>query len=334
MNIPIEPTIYPLPALRFLALSDWKECRPTALVTGGPAWDAVQDRLRLPVVWRGEPQRATLDHWQALLDGVQGEVVYAVGGGLATDAAKFLAARCHLPLVCIPTALSVDAFLTGASGVREGGCVRYIETQPPDLLLVDLDVIAAAPPSLRAAGICDVLSIATALWDWRFAEEQGQNPPEMAYVEWVAEVARGILRGALDCAEAAGAGDPEGLRALLRCLALEVLLCNLVGHSRPEEGSEHYFAYAVENEVGPGRTHAELVGPGILLMARAQGQETAALERALRACHIPLDTIPQEVVNRTLKRLPEYAAHHRLPYSIAHTPGVAAALGGNESTRR
>lgn len=317
-----QTVVHRLPTLRFLALNEWTESRPVALVTSGPAWEAVQGLLRLPTVWRAEPRQATLAHWQALLEGLQGEVVYAVGGGLATDAAKFLAARRNVPLVCIPTALSVDAFLTWASGVREEGCVRYIETRPPDLLVVDLDVIAAAPPPLRAAGICDVLSIATALWDWRFAEEQGQNPPEMAYVEWVAGVARGILQGALDCAEAAGAGDPNGLRALLQCLALEVLLCNLVGHSRPEEGSEHYFAYAVENELGPGRTHAELVGPGILQMARAQGQETAPLERALRACHVPLDAIPQQIVERTLNILPEYAARHGLPYGIAHALGT------------
>ncbi len=333
MSIPAGSVVHPLPAVRFLPLDRWEERRPAALVTGGPAWEAVQGQLRLPVVWRAEPRQATLAHWQGLLDGLQGEVVYAVGGGLAADAAKFLAARRNLPLVCIPTALSVDAFFTWASGVREGGCVRYIETRPPELLVVDLDLIAAAPLSLRAAGICDVLSIATALWDWRFAEGQGQNPPEMAYVEWVAEVARGILQGALDCAEAAGAGDPEGLQVLLQCLALEVMLCNLVGHSRPEEGSEHYFAYAVENEVGPGRTHAELVGPGILLMARAQGQETTPLEQALRACHIPLDAIPPEAVGRTLEGLPEYAARHGLPYGIAHALGTAEAQGGLDPRR-
>jgi glycerol-1-phosphate dehydrogenase [NAD(P)+] len=320
LSLPVK--VYGLPDIRFLPLDEWDERRPVALVTSGPAWAAVREDLRLQMAWRGSPRQATLSHWQEMLAGLQGEVVYAVGGGLAADAAKFLAAQRNLPLVCIPTALSVDAFFTWASGVREGGCVRYIETRPPDLLLVDLDVIATAPPSLRAAGICDVLSIATALWDWRFAEERGQNPPGMAYAEWVAAVARGILQGALDCAEAAGAGDPDGLLSLVQCLALEVLLCNLVGHSRPEEGSEHYFAYAVEEEVGPGRSHAELVGPGILLMARAQGQETAPLERALRACHVPLDAIPQEVVERTLRRLPDYAARHRLPFGIAHVLGA------------
>jgi glycerol-1-phosphate dehydrogenase [NAD(P)+] len=323
----LQPAIRSLPAIRFLPLSQWEEQRPVALVTSGPAWKAVQGWLHLPVAWRVEPRQATLPHWQEMLEGLQGEVVYAVGGGLAADAAKFLAAQRDLPLICVPTALSVDAFFTWASGIREGGCVRYVETRSPDLLVMDLDVIAAAPPSLRAAGICDVLSIATGLWDWRFAEEEGHNPPEMAYAEWVAGVARGILQGALDCAEAAGAGDPDGLLSLVQCLALEVLLCNLVGHSRPEEGSEHYFAYAVENEVGPGRTHAELVGPGILLMAERQGQDVAPLRRALQACRIPLDAIPQEVVERTLERLPEYVARHDLPYGIAHALGTAGAHG-------
>jgi hypothetical protein len=148
MNAPSLPVkVYGLPDIRFLSLDEWDERRPVALVTSGPAWAAVREDLRLQMAWRGSPRQATLSHWQEMLAGLQGEVVYAVGGGLAADAAKFLAAQRNLPLVCIPTALSVDAFFTWASGVREEGCVRYIETRPPDLLLVDLDVIATAPPS-------------------------------------------------------------------------------------------------------------------------------------------------------------------------------------------
>jgi glycerol-1-phosphate dehydrogenase [NAD(P)+] len=319
--------IWPVPQMTFAPLAELQEERPVALVTGEPAWEAVAEGLRLPVAWRAEPREATMDHWQALSADLQGEVVYAVGGGLAADMGKYVAAWRDLPLVCVPTALSVDAFLTWASGVRQSGCVVYVETKPPDRLVIDWDVLGAAPPAIRAAAICDVLSIATGSWDWRLADSKGRNPPEMAYIPWVDRAAAAILQGALDCAEAAGRGDRDGLKGLLDCLVMEVQLCNQIGHSRPEEGSEHYFAYAVENEMGKGLPHGDLVGPGILLMAEKQGQDVAPLRRALEACHIPLESIPERVVERTLCGLPGYVRHHGLPYGIAHELAACTPAG-------
>ncbi len=310
--------IWPVPIIDILPFTEIQEHRPVAMVTSPPAWNAVCERLNLPIVWRAEPSEATLAHWDTLNTEAQGNVVYAVGGGLAADAAKYIAVQHNLPLICLPTALSVDAFFTWASGVREAGCVTYIETKPPDQVIVDFEVLAAAPPSIRAAGICDVLSIATGSWDWRFAEQKGQNPPNMAYSAAVDHIAAAILHSALDCAEAAGQGVPAGLKQLLDCLVLEVQLCNQIGHARPEEGSEHYFAYAVENALGAGRPHGDLVGPGILLMAERQGQNLVPLRQALEACHIPLDRIPAEVVKATLRQLPGYCRRHHLPYGIAH----------------
>ena len=295
-----------------------EETRPVALVTSGPAWQAVEGKLRLPVAWRREATRATLEHWDQLMQDLRGEVVYAVGGGLPADAAKYIAARKSLPLVCIPTALSVDAFFTWASGIRVDGCVQYIETKPPETLVADLEVIAKAPPSIRAAGICDVLSIATGSWDWKFAEERGENPPGMEYVPYAGQAASAIYQGALDCAEAAGRGDPAGLKQLLDCLALEVQLTNQLGHSRPEEGSEHYFTYAAENETGPGWPHADLLGVGILVMLALQGQDADRVRQALWAAQVPLGRIPEATIRKVLRGLPEYCRAHRLPYGIAH----------------
>jgi glycerol-1-phosphate dehydrogenase [NAD(P)+] len=312
-------TIWPLPRIETIPLAEWGEKWPIALVTSRTAWEAVAPQLaHLPIVWRGEVADATPAAWDAMAADMQGDVIYAVGGGLAVDAGKYLARRYDKPLICMPTALSVDAFFTAASGVRQDGCVRYIPAHPPDMLIVDFAVLAAAPASVRAAGICDVLSIATGAWDWRFAEKEGANPEGMAYLPWADQAAQGILQGALDCAEAAGAGDPAGLRQLLDCLALEVQLCNQLGHSRPEEGSEHYFAYAVENRMGKGLPHGDLVGPGIVLMAEKQGLNTAPLRRALADCHVPLDRIPPAVVEATLAQLPAYVRRHKLPFGIAH----------------
>jgi glycerol-1-phosphate dehydrogenase [NAD(P)+] len=108
------------------------------------------------------------------------------------------------------------------------------------------------------------------------------------------------------------------LKTLYDCLALEVQLCNQLGHARPEEGSEHYFAYCVENRTGPGWPHGDLVGPGIILMAGLQGQDASPLEAALKACHIPLERIPPGIVQQTLHALPTYVREHNLAYGIAH----------------
>ncbi len=311
--------IWPLPTVQECAFADWSEERPITVVTTAAAWAAVQPLLaHLTIAAHIEVTDADIAAWQAFGTAVQGQAIYAVGGGLAVDAAKFLSGAHELPLICMPTVLSVDAFFTWASGVRENGCVRYIVTRPPDLVIMDYAVLAAAPPSIRAAGICDVLSIATGSWDWRFAEAEKRNPPNMRYAAWADRMAATILDAALECAEAAGQGERAGLKQLADCLALEVQLCNQLGHSRPEEGSEHYFAYAVENVLGKGLPHGDLVGPGIVRMAAAQGQDVAPLRRALGACHIPLDRIPPTVVEQTLAALPAYVKRHDLPFGIAH----------------
>ena len=318
--------IWNLPIVEFMPFQELQETRSIVLVTSGPAWQAVSNRLKhLPIQEQVEPIEATTMHWDSLLTQLDDErtdprpgVFYAVGGGLVADAAKYMAIKLDLPLICLPTALSVDAFITSASGIRRDRCVYYIETKVPETLIIDLDVIAEAPAHVRSAGICDVLSIYTGLWDWKFAQERDQNPPEMTYIPWIAQAAQSILQGALDCAQAAGRGDHDGLKQLLDCLALEVQLCNQIGHSRPEEGSEHYFAYLVENYTGHGLPHGDLVGPGILIISAKQGQSTESVRKALEACQIPLDNIPPAIVEKTLAQLAPYSFKHKLPYGIAH----------------
>jgi len=310
--------IWNLPKTELITLREIDEKRAVTVVFSGPAWGLVKDRLRLNMVSQVEVKTATEDSWNGLLNTVLGEAIYAIGGGLPADASKYFSAKTGIPLTCIPTALSVDAFFTWASGIRRNGNVVYIETKTPDSVVIDLDVVAAAPASIRAAGICDVMSIATGNWDWEYAGKLGLNPPTMTYQPEIARIAKDLLISALDCADAAGKGDREGLKQLLDCLALEVQLCNQVGHARPEEGSEHYFAYCVENETGPGYPHADLLGPGILLMSSLQQQQVAPLERALQAAHIPLDRIPVTSIRKTLITLPQFCQRHNLPHGLAH----------------
>jgi glycerol-1-phosphate dehydrogenase [NAD(P)+] len=165
----------------------------------------------------------------------------------------------------------------------------------------------------------DVLSIATGLWDWRYTEEHGKNAPGQEWLPFAAEMARGLLTEGIRVAASAGRGEESGLARLLHLLALEVQLCNLIGHSRPEEGSEHAFAYSVENLIGHGLPHGDLVGPGIVAMAAAQGQDIAPLREALEASGARLDRIPRDAAESTLRGLPAYIERHELPFSIGST---------------
>lgn len=163
------------------ALSDLEQKRVADVFVSAGTRVAVSSRLTLDQASCLEVTRATLPYRESLTAEMSGEVSDAVGGGSAVDAVKYAASKTGAPLACIPTAMSVDAFFTWASGHREDGCVRHVATRPPEEVVIDLDVIASGPPGIRVAGITDVLSIATGRHDWKLAHEAGRNPKSMAH---------------------------------------------------------------------------------------------------------------------------------------------------------
>ena len=312
--------VHPLPKIEQRSLSELTEDRWVALVTSEPAWQATTGRLRLPEVWRAEPIGASEGTFDTLAKSVpaDAEVIYAVGDGLVVDAAKLAASRRQLPLVAIPTALSTDAYLTATCGVRRGGGVAYVETGPASRVIVDWDVIAGAPTWERAAAICDVLSIATASWDWVFAEGEDKNPRGQEVVTYAARIAEAIVDDAMTITESIGTGEADALLRLLDLQAMAVQLCNLLGHTRPKEGSEHLFAFAVEPFVESSLSHGDLVGPGIVAMAAAQGQDPGLLHDALLSAGTRLDRIPRDAAARVLLGLPDFVRKYQLPFGIAN----------------
>ncbi len=313
-------TIWPLPQIEIREISSITENRPTALLTGGPSWQVAGPFLNLPLVIQAEPHTADHEFFKLLADGLpkQVEVIYGVGGGLACDAAKFVGWANKLPVVLIPTALSVDGFFTALVAVREEGTVRYVTTGPAEKVILDWEIIRNAPPHLRGTGICELLSIVTGLLDWRYAAERNQNTPETRFQPWAAGLAAGIAQQAFKIAAGVGQGRVDALTNLLDLMCLEVQLTNQLGHNRPQEGSEQYFAYAIERRVsrGHGVPYADLVGPGILIAAALHGQDVAPIRDTIQSAGIRLGQLAPDDIAETLYRLPEYVRLHKLPYSI------------------
>ncbi|MBE2271242.1 MAG: iron-containing alcohol dehydrogenase [Anaerolinea sp.] len=313
-------TVYPLPQVEITHLVDIEEPRPAAVLAGERSWRAVNSLLSLPIVVQTAPERVEASYLDGLAAELPAEVevIYGIGGGMVADAAKYIGFRTGLPAVVMPTALSVDGFFTPIVAMRAEGSVEYVTTGPAERLYIDWDVIRTAPQQYRGAAIVELLTIVTGLLDWRYAAERNKNKQEMRYIEWAAKIMAGIAQQAFKIAAGVGRGNVESLRNLLDLLCIEVQITNQLGHTRPQEGSEQYFAYALEPRMISGRhlTYADMVAPGILISAALHNQDVSSIRSTLESAAIRLDQLSPDDIRDTIKILPEYVRKHRLPYSI------------------
>jgi len=239
-----------------------------AIMTMDVPWNLVKKRIgALPIVVtmvRPPLERRYLDHLVAETPVV--DAVVGIGGGVAVDAAKYLAWKRACPLVLVPTALSVDAYVTPAAGVREDGIVKYVGNATAGKVIIDYEAIQSAPKRLNTAGTGDVYSCRTALYDWKLSHEKTGE----SYDSGIASQAQRALDTLLKNASEIEQVSEEGIRVLVS-LHREVNRLQLTaGTPRPEEGSEHTFFYALEEVTHRSFLHGEVVGTGIYVASHFQ----------------------------------------------------------------
>lgn len=299
------------------------EVGPYTVATSDPPWSTLAGRVPPPkrVVLAADME---VSHLESLLaDEPADGVVAGLGGGSALDTAKFLAWRTGKPLLQIPTIASVDAVFTDAVGVRDERRVRYIGQVLPELVVVDLPLIRSAPPRLNRAGIGDILSCHTGLEDWRRASAAGQGVP------WDAELADLGQRLLTELDEAASdirAVSDGAIRFLIDAYRRIGAACARAGHSRFEEGSEHFLAYAFEHATGRHQVHGELVSLCVTAMSTLQEHEPQRvvdlITRAGASAH-PLDLgIDEATFTRCLLDLPAYVRAEEHDWSVVDERGV------------
>ncbi len=291
------------------------------LAVHDPPWSSVRAGLPsgLPaparVVVAGDVDLDALEAVAAVPD--DGEVVVGLGGGTALDTAKFLAWRTGRPLVQIPSITSVDAAFTDAVGVRVAGRVRYVGKVLPRFVALDVALVRSAPPSLNRAGIGDVLSCHTGLWDWRAAAAAGHGHP---WDDGLAALGASLLDELDAAVDDVAAVSAEGIRFLAGAYRRIGAACAAAGHSRFEEGAEHFWAYAYEHATGAHHVHGELIALGVVAAATLQDNDVERATRIVAAsgCRAhPADLgIDEATLRATLAAAPAYARAEGLDVSV------------------
>ena len=244
-------------------------------------------------------------------------VCYLLGGGQAIDIGRYLAKVWKNEVICIPSIISTDSPFVDCTGLRVNGCVKYVKSKRADQIILDRELLNSAPWRYHLSGCGDVLSIFTALYDWKHANLNKKSKRDEVYNQNIALIAQGILDSLLSEAKEIKRGSRSGLTAIITALAMEVQLCNFYGNSRPEEGGEHFFTYCIENKM-KSFLHGEMVSFGTLLTGFLQGQNIGDIKEFMDTVNLRYKPVGlnRKLVIEVLKELPSYVKKHKLRFSI------------------
>jgi len=212
--------------------------------------------------------------------------VVAVGGGNALDVGKYVAWKGSWPLIMIPTIVSTGALFQSPVALRRTDRFEWLlETVSPEYLLLDYQIIRAAPPHLNCSGMAECICHLAQLGAWRWWLEQGLNAPTWdqsvadEVTTWVHRCVDDFCRSLDENYQPTEVGIRLG--AEINRERYDLNLFDLkVGHSL-----DHAFSITFEWVHGRELLHGEGVGLGSLINAFLYGWGFDKTKAMLEACH-------------------------------------------------
>ncbi|MDV3427487.1 MAG: sn-glycerol-1-phosphate dehydrogenase [Bacillota bacterium] len=207
----------------------------------------------------------------------QADILIAVGSGTIHDLTRYIAFKRGIPFISIPTAASVDGFVSSVAAMTWNGLKKTFTAKAPIYVLADTDIFSKAPYRLTASGISDLMGKYTALADWKISHIiTGEYFCPIIYkleMEAVKEV-ESIL-------DKIKSGNEECMEKLMYALLLSGLAMQMIGNSRPASGAEHHISHLWEMGVindPVNALHGEKVSAGLILCLEKYEEILAAIE--------------------------------------------------------
>lgn len=210
------------------------------------------------------------NHGVALLDSRLPEDVtrlIAVGGGTIHDLCRFLAYRRNICFYSVPTAASVDGFVSTVAAMTWDGMKKTMTAVAPKYVFADTDIFMEAPYRLTASGISDLMGKYVALADWKAAHLLTGE-----YIcEQIIHLEEEALQKVISNLQGIREKDSTAYENLMYALLLSGLAMQMVGNSRPASCAEHHMSHLWEmGIINPpiDALHGEKVSVGMILVVR------------------------------------------------------------------
>ncbi|MDO5557552.1 MAG: iron-containing alcohol dehydrogenase [Clostridia bacterium] len=214
-----------------------------------------------------------IENYIEKLDGI--DKVISFGGGSTIDIGKYISYKLNTEYICIPSMLSTNSYSTNKVALIDNDKKITLQAKMPDKIIIDNDVLKLSKNE-NLYGLADVLSIYTALYDWKIANEDiNEKINENIYNQantLLYEVLQFINNNSFD-------NIIENNIELFKFIGIAGYITNLYGTGRPESGSEHIMAKEIEQNIDI--PHGMSVSVGILLMSLVQKRFSNSIYNAI-----------------------------------------------------
>ncbi|MFP4165180.1 MAG: iron-containing alcohol dehydrogenase family protein [Chitinispirillaceae bacterium] len=183
------------------------------------------------------------------------QAIVAVGGGKAIDYCKYMAFILQIPVISVPTCISNDGFASPSASLLVNEKRRTQKAKIPYGVVIDTDIIKKSPEHFTFSGIGDLISKYTAIYDWKLAYRETQEPVNDFSVlisSNAVEIMVNYRKKAII--------DLEFLRLICGCLVMSGVAMEVSGSSRPASGSEHLISHAYDMTAQKPSLHGLQVG--------------------------------------------------------------------------
>lgn len=169
-------------------------------------------------------------------------VLVSVGSGVINDLCKLASFHHAQSYLTLPTAASVDGYSSFGASITYQNAKQTFNCPAPVAIVADIDVIAAAPKHMTAAGYADLAAKVPAGAEWMIADFVGSEPiiPDA----W--HILQDYLDDFLSRPAAVAAGEHEAVADLFEGLTLSGFAMQAARSSRPASCCDHLFSHILD----------------------------------------------------------------------------------------